>query len=260
MGKYFKDSNIRTSSINNIDVDLIVYNNIRTAAGLGTVLKNLGKSIVDLPVGLIKKIMPKPLGGMGGGALMYSSGSVFGPRAKEILDMLPNFGLVKLIDKFSTIESILSPEIRNRLFKKIELNSPIYDRVGNITGYTRQNLSVKQILEHQRENGPGTLPDGLYWKGPAQKSLFESDIQWLDDAAAKWARTKLLAAAGAVAGGTAIANLMRGGAPGIGIPASEGIIESDKYLEEINKENIPSGPSTYSQELEQDPLAKYRGK
>jgi len=262
MGKYFKDSNIRTSSINNIDVDLIVYNNIRTAAGLGTVLKNLGKSIVDLPVGLIKKIMPKPLGppgsGIGGGALMYSSGSAF-PMAKEILDILPNFGLVKLIDKFATIESMLSPAIRGRLNKEIQLQRPVFDSSGSITGYMPESMTVKQLLEHQRIQGSGTLPRGLQWaRGSARE--FVDDIKWLDDAAAKWGRTKLLAAAGAVAGGTAIANLMRGGAPEIGIPPSEGIIEADKYVEEINKEHLPSGPSTYTEEMEQDPLAKYRGR
>lgn len=260
MGKYFKDSNIRTSSINNIDVDSIVYNNIRTAAGLGTVLKNLGKSIVDLPVGLIKKLMPKPLGPpgskIGGGALMYSSGSAF-PMAKEILDVLPNFGLTKLIDKIATVESMLSPAIRGRLNKEIRLQRPVFNSSGSITGYMPESMTVKQLLEHQRVQGSGTLPRGLQWdRGSARE--FVDDIKWLDDAAAKWARTKLLAAAGAVAGGNAIANFMRGGAPEIGIPASEGIIEADKYLEEINKEYQPSGPSTYSEEIEQDPLAKYR--
>lgn len=260
MGKYFKDSNIRTSSINNIDVDSIVYNNIRTAAGLGTVLKKLGKSIVDLPVGLIKKLMPKPLGGMGGGALMYSSGSAF-PMAKEILDILPNFGLVKLIDKFTTIESMLSPAIRGRLNKEIHLEKVVQvrdPRTNNVVNQVMDEyVSVKDLLEHQRLQGSGTLPRGLQWAGNSAQE-FANDIKWLDDAAAKWARTKLLAAAGAVAGGNAIANFMRGGAPEIGIPASEGIIEADKYLEDINKEYQPSGPSTYSEEIEQDPLAKYR--
>lgn len=273
MGKYFKDAKIRTSSVlkfNQSDVDALVYSNIKTAS-LASSLKSLGKSVLDLPVGLIKKLLPHTIGTgpskIGGGALNYATGSGFHPM-KDILELLPTRGLTKSMDKLATFESLLPGPIKNRLDKPINLVREVQQAIPDSAapgGYRLVTISqpeqrtVRELLEYMRVKGSGQLPDNLQWERGSASELVR-DINWLDDAAAKWARTKLLVGAGAIAGGSGMANVMRSGIPELGIPESEGIIDADKYLDEINQEEThsPNGPASYSQELTSDPLSKYR--